>query len=71
MNRDKRDNLWSVALSIWWAAQDADAEAAAQHAQIGDEAAWAGLGGAALELKDRRLGAVLSGWRGRRRWHRS
>jgi hypothetical protein len=47
------------------------AEAAAQHAQIGVVAAWAGPGGAALELKDRRLGAVLSGWRGRRRWHRS
>jgi hypothetical protein len=29
-----------------------------------------GLGGAALELKDWRLGAAHSGWRGRRRWHR-
>jgi hypothetical protein len=54
-----------------WAAPDADAEAAVQRARTGVEAAWMGLSGAVLEIKDRRLGAARSGWRGRRRWHRS
>jgi hypothetical protein len=54
-----------------WAAMDADAEAAAQRARTVVEAAWMGLGGAALELKDQRLGAARSGWRGWRRWRRS
>jgi hypothetical protein len=44
----------------WVAAPDADAEAAAQRARTGVEAAWMGLGGAALELKDRRLGVDSS-----------
>jgi hypothetical protein len=46
-------------------------EAATQHAQTGVEAAWMGLGRAALELKDRWLGVVRLGWRGWRRWRRS
>jgi hypothetical protein len=41
-----------------WAAPDA--EAAAQCARTGVEAAWMGLGGAVLELKDRRLGVDSS-----------
>jgi hypothetical protein len=52
-----------------WAAPDA--EATAQRARTSVEAAWMGLGGAALELKDQRLGAARSGWRGWRRWRRS
>jgi hypothetical protein len=47
------------------------AEAVTQRAQTDVEAAWMGLGGAALELKDRCLGAARSRWRGRRRWRRS
>jgi hypothetical protein len=43
----------------------------AQRAQTGVEAAWMGLGGAALELKDQGLGVACSGWQGRRRWRRS
>jgi hypothetical protein len=54
-----------------WAAPDAYAEVAAQRARTGVEAAWMGLSGAALEIKDRRLGAARSGWRGRRQWRRS
>jgi hypothetical protein len=36
------------------------AEAVTQRARTGVEAAWMGLGGAALELKDRRLGVDSS-----------
>jgi hypothetical protein len=51
-----------------WAAPDSEA---VQRGRTGVEAACMGLGGATLELKDWRLGAVHSGWRGRRQWRRT